>query len=455
LSRIPRPVWLLGWSSLFTDAATEMIYPVLPVYLARVLGAGAFSLGLIEGVAEATNSLLKVAAGWASDRWTRRKPIVIAGYALSSAVRPLIALTTTWPQVLLIRALDRTGKGIRGAPRDVMLARFATPSTRGRVFGFHRAMDHTGAILGPLIATVVLFVAPGEYRLLFGLTLVPGAIAVALLFLVPEPESESPGPLRGTRPTKSGVGRVPRVATAPDTKADAGRVPRVAATPDTKADVGRVPRVAAAPDTKADVGRVPRSGPAGRLPGRLLAFLAVLLVFSLGNSADAFLLLRLSDVLGSATYIPLLWAGLHVVKASLSTWGGALSDRLGRKRVIVIGWAIYAVVYLGFATARDAWTLVAWFLAYGSYFAFTEGAEKALVADLTPAGRQGTAFGVYNAALGIGALAASVTFGLLYDRFGAPVAFGAGSALAACAAVLLAFVPAAPERDAMIAGSDA
>ena len=134
MSRIPRPVWLLGWSSLFTDAATEMIYPVLPVYLARVLGAGAFSLGLIEGVAEAVNSLLKVASGWASDRWTRRKPIVIAGYALSSAARPLIAFTTTWPQVLLIRALDRTGKGIRGAPRDVMLARFATPSTaRARV----------------------------------------------------------------------------------------------------------------------------------------------------------------------------------------------------------------------------------------------------------------------------------------------------------------------------------
>ncbi len=162
MARIPRPVWLLGWSSLFTDAATEMIYPVLPVYLARVLGASAFSLGLIEGVAEAINSLLKVASGWASDRWTRRKPIVIGGYALSSAARPLIAFTSTWPQVLLIRALDRTGKGIRGAPRDVMLARFATASTRGRVFGFHRAMDHTGAILGPLIATVILLLRPGR-----------------------------------------------------------------------------------------------------------------------------------------------------------------------------------------------------------------------------------------------------------------------------------------------------
>jgi len=412
MSRIPRPVWLLGWSSLFTDAATEMIYPVLPVYLVRVLGASAFSLGLIEGVAEAINSVLKVASGWASDRWTRRKPIVIGGYALSSAARPLIAFTTTWPQVLLIRALDRTGKGIRGAPRDVMLARFATSSTRGRVFGFHRAMDHTGAILGPLIATAILFFAPGEYRLLFGLTLIPGAIAVALLFLVPEPTANSQLPITNSQDISNSQPPTPKREIANHKSAE-------------------------------------------RLPKPLIGFLAVLLVFSLGNSADAFLLLRLSDVLGSATYIPLLWAGLHVVKASLSTWGGALSDRLGRKRVIIVGWTIYAVVYLGFATAREAWTLIAWFLVYGSYFAFTEGAEKALVADLTPTGRQGTAFGVYNAVLGIGALAASVAFGFLYERSGAPAAFATGAALAALAAVLLLCIRTPPNRDAMIVGSNA
>ena len=419
MSRIPRPVWLLGWSSLFTDAATEMIYPVLPVYLARVLGAGAFSLGLIEGVAEGINSLLKVASGWASDRWTRRKPIVIGGYALSSAARPLIAFTTTWPQVLLIRALDRTGKGIRGAPRDVMLARFATASTRGRVFGFHRAMDHTGAILGPLIATAILFFAPENYRLLFGLTLIPGAIAVALLFLVPEPAANSELP-------------IPNSQEIPNSQP-----------PTPKAELAN------------HQSHIASHKSAERLPKTLIGFLAVLLVFSLGNSADAFLLLRLSDVLGSATYIPLLWAGIHVVKASLSTWGGALSDRLGRKRVIIIGWVIYAIVYLGFALARDAWTLIAWFLVYGSYFAFTEGAEKALVADLTPTGRQGTAFGIYNAVLGIGALAASVTFGFLYDRFGAPTAFATGAALAALAAVLLLCIRTTPNRGAMIVGSNA
>jgi len=191
---IPRPVWFLGLTSLFTDAATEMIYPLLPVYLSRVLGASAVSLGIIEGVAEGVNSLLKVISGYWSDRVSRRRPIVIAGYALSSLARPFIAITRTWPQVLLIRALDRVGKGIRGAPRDVLLARFATPTTRGRIYGFHRAMDHTGAIVGPLVATVILFFAPERYRLLFALTAIPGLIAVALLFFVDEPPNLEPPP---------------------------------------------------------------------------------------------------------------------------------------------------------------------------------------------------------------------------------------------------------------------
>ena len=394
MSRIPRPVWLLGWASLFTDAGTEMIYPLLPMDLSRVLGASAMSLGVIEGVAEGINSLLKIASGYWSDR-ARRKPMVIAGYALSSLARPLIALTSTWPQVLLIRATDRTGKGIRGAPRDAMLAEFATPTTRGRIFGFHRAMDHTGAVLGPLLATAILFFAPEQYRLVFALTIIPGAIAVWLLFLVPE-------------------------------------------------------KAVAAGGVTGETASAPHANRA-KLPGRLWAFLGVLLVFSLGNSADAFLLLQLSEALGGVTYVPLLWAGIHVVKASLSTWGGGLSDRLGRKQVIVIGWTIYAVVYLGFASSPGPTALICWFLLYGTYFGFAEGAEKALIADLTPAGRQGTAFGYYNAALGIGALVASVGFGFLYERFGPGVAFGSGSALAALAAVLLLALP----TDAKMVDSDA
>ena len=390
---IPRPVWFLGLTSLFTDAANEMIYPLLPVYLSRVLGASAVSLGIIEGVAEGANSLLKVISGYWSDRVHRRRPIVIGGYALSSLARPFIAITTTWPQVLLIRSLDRVGKGIRGAPRDVLLARFATPATRGRIYGFHSAMDHTGAIVGPLLATAVLFFAPQQYRLLFGLTIIPGAIAVALLFFVNEDAPVEPGHT---------------------------------STPDTH--VPREERDAASTGT-------------ARLPGRVIAVLGVLLVFGLGNSADAFLLLRLSDALGGATYVPLLWAALHVVKASLSTWGGGLSDRFGRKQMIVAGWIVYALVYAGFAWSTSAIVFIAWFLFYGVYFAFAEGPEKALVADLTPVERRGAAFGWYNATTGIGALIASVLFGELYERFGAPTAFLVGATLAGAAAVLLLLIP--------------
>jgi MFS family permease len=401
MSRIPRPVRLLGWSSLFNDAATEMIYPLLPVYLSRVLGAGALSLGIIEGVAEALNSVLKIVSGYVSDRWTRRRPIVVAGYLLSSSARPFIAATTSWTQVLLIRSLDRTGKGIRGAPRDAMLARFAPVPDRGRLFGFHRAMDHVGAIVGPLMASALLWFAPGEYRLVFALTMIPGTVAVALLFFVPEPEV--------------GKGRSSGFPGGPER-----------------------------PGTRSK----------GRLSRRLWMFLAVLLLFSLGNSADAFLLLRVSEALGSPTFIPLLWSAFHVVKASLSMWGGALSDRLGRKRGIVVGWLIYAVVYLGFATSVSAGALVAWFLVYGVYFALTEGAERALVADLVPADRHGAAFGVYNAALGIGALAASVMFGVLYEWSGAGAAFGTGAGLATAAALALVLVQTDADRDAKIERSN-
>ena len=401
--RFAPAVWLLGWASLFTDAATEMIYPLLPVYLSAVLGASAISLGVIEGVAEAINSVLKVASGHWSDRLGRRKPVVVLGYALSSVARPFIAITTSWLQVLAIRSVDRTGKGIRGAPRDAILAQAAARGDRGRVFGFHRAMDHTGAIIGPLLATAILFFAPENYRLVFALSAIPGAIAVWLLFRVKEDVVTTS--IRGT----------PSDAAARDV----------------------------AEATKA---RHYDSRP-------LTMYFLVLMIFSLGNSADAFLLLRLSDALGGATLVPLLWAGLHVVKAALSTWGGSLSDRWGRKQTIVAGWAVYAVVYLGFALSSTAAAFILWFLAYGVFFALTEGAEKALVADLAPAARHGTAFGYYNATLGVGALIASVMFGVLFERVSPAAAFGTGAALAACASVLLVIVVPAP--GVKIDGSDA
>jgi len=387
---IPRPVRLLGWASLFTDAATEMIYPLLPVYLSRVLGASATSLGIIEGVAEGVNSLLKIVSGWVSDRRRERRPIVILGYALSSLMRPLIALSSSWPQVLAIRALDRTGKGIRGAPRDAMLAAHAEVASRGRIFGFHRAMDHTGAVVGPIIATVFLAFFPGQYRLLFALTAIPGALAVATLFRVDESASAFGYGETGSKKPES---------SSPD-----------------------------------------RATSSSRLPRELYTVLGIILLFSLGSSADAFLLLRLADAMGSATFLPLLWAAHHVVKASLSTWGGGRSDRLGRRYVIVIGWAIYSLIYLGFALVTNAVAFVALFLIYGVHFALAEGSEKALVADLTPMHQQGTSFGLYYGVLGVGMLVASIAFGIVYDRVSPAAAFIMGSALSAAAAVLLLVV---------------
>jgi MFS family permease len=304
---------------------------------------------------------------------------VILGYTLSSLARPLIAVSSSWLQVLAIRALDRTGKGIRGAPRDAMLAAHADAASRGRIFGFHRAMDHTGAVVGPIIATIFLAFFPGQYRWLFALTAIPGALAVATLFRVEE-------------------------------------------------KVGSVEH------------RERLEGSQQRLPQELYTVLGIIFLFSLGSSADAFLLLRLADAMGSATFLPLLWAAHHVVKASLSTWGGGLSDRLGRRYVIVIGWVIYSLVYLGFALVTNAVAFVALFLIYGVHFALAEGSEKALVADLTPMHRQGTSFGLYYGVLGVGMLVASIAFGIVYDRVSPAAAFIMGSALSAAAAVLLLVV---------------
>lgn len=380
-SPLPRPVWLLGWVSLATDAASEAIYPLLPMFLTQVLGAGAVSLGMVEGAAEAANSLLKILSGQWADRSPAKRPLVLAGYAVSSAVRPLMAIVGSWTQVLAIRVTDRVGKGVRGAPRDALLAALAGSEMRGRVFGFHRAMDHLGAVVGPALATLFLLAHPGEYRTLFAWTIVPGAIAVALIFLVREPSGS------GTHPTHLAHPAYPTDG-AP-------------------------------------------------LPPRFTRFMLVLALFTLGNSSDAFLLLRLSDAAGSALWVPLMWAGLHVVKAGVSIVGGSWSDRVGRRGVIAAGWLVYAAVYAGFAASTSIATLLAWFFAYGVYFGFAEGTEKALVADLAPAERRGFAFGVYNAVVGIGAFAASVVFGAIWTAWGASAAFGTGAALALVATALL------------------
>lgn len=376
---LTRPVWLLGWVSFFTDMASEMVYPLLPLFLTRVLGAGAMSLGVIEGAAEAANSVLKIASGWLADRTGAQKTLVLGGYGLSSAVRPLIAIATSWPQVLAIRFSDRLGKGIRGAPRDAMLADFAPANARGRVFGFHRAMDHAGAVVGPLLAALYLYFYPGDYRTLFTLTIIPGVIVILVILRLPEREKPP--------------------ATA-----------KVAANLLHPATLGP----------------------------RFYRAMFVILLFSLGNASDAFLLLRLGDLGIAAFWIPLLWSALHVVKVVASLAGGVLSDTLGRRAMIGLGWTFYALVYAGFGLFDSPAVVVAIFLSYGLYFGLTEGVEKAWVADMAPLTARGTAFGIYNAVLGAGSLAASLLFGLIWTRVSAQAAFMTGAGLALFATALLA-----------------
>jgi MFS family permease len=404
--------------SFFTDTATEMVYPLLPLFLTRVLGADAMSLGIIEGVAEAANSALKIASGWLADRFGQPKRLVLAGYGLSSAVRPLIALATAWPQVLALRFADRLGKGIRGAPRDAMLAVFADPQQRGRVYGFHRAMDHAGAVLGPLLASSFLFFYPGDYRTLFALTLVPGAIVIIVLLRVPDV--------------------APPAAAARLHEGFGGQAERDHASGTASRSPGGTAQ-AGAPSSWRDLTSAAR--------GPLFRALGVIFLFSLGNASDAFLLLRLGDLGIAAFWIPLLWSALHVVKVASSLAGGELSDRYGRRTLIGAGWILYALVYAGFGTFDTPAVVVAIFLTYGLHFGLTEGVEKAWVADLAPPAARGTAFGFYNAVLGVGSLAASLLFGFIWTRVSPQAAFYTGAGLALLATILLIRVPSdVPER---------
>lgn len=401
--RLPRTVVALSLVSLLTDVSSEMIYPLVPTFLATVLGASALSVGAIEGTAETVAAVLKYYSGAWSDRLRRRKPLVVAGYLIASVLRPLTGVAQGAGQVFAIRVGDRIGKGIRSAPRDAMLADSVAPAERGRAYGFHRSADHLGAVLGPLVAFVLLQWGGVSLRTVFLLAAVPAALAMVVLVVGVREE--------GVR--EEGV-----------------------AQRDGTAGEGRV-RGGGGGEARLKAGGGP--APLGR---RFYAYLAVLLLFTLGNSTDAFLLLRARDLGVTAAMIPVLWAALHVVKSAASTPAGALSDRVGRRALIVAGWVTYAAVYLGFARASGHWAAWGLFLAYGVFYGLTEGVEKALVADLVPAAARGRAFGWYNLALGIGALPASLLFGAVWDAWGAPAAFTMGAALAAfSAALLLVVVP--------------
>ncbi|MGQ9523251.1 MAG: MFS transporter [Armatimonadota bacterium] len=374
-----RNVWAMGAVSFLTDFSTEMIYPLLPAFITNTLGASKAFLGVMEGLAESLASLIKLFSGALADKMGIRKPIVLAGYSLSSLSKPVVALATAPWHVLALRLADRTGKGIRTAPRDALLADSVVEARRGAAFGLQRTMDHAGAISGPLAAAALLGLLAGNMRLVFALSAVPALLCLLVL-----------------------------AAFVKEVKPE-GRHSEVDGTVLSLRPFDRV----------------------------FLAYLAIVVLFTLGNSSDAFILLRAGDMGLSAPLVPIAWVVLHIVKMLTSMPAGILSDKIGRRKLIIAGWAVYAMVYAGFAVGHapmHAWVL---FAVYGVYFGFTEGVEKAFVADLVPADLRATAYGAFNFAVGIGALPASVLMGLLWNSYGPKWAFGFGAAMAMVASLLL------------------
>lgn len=422
---------MLGIVSLFTDAASEMIYPLIPVYVAA-LGSGAIILGIIEGVAETTAAMLKLLSGIISDKIGKRKILVLAGYSISTIFRPLTGLVSAAWQIIIIRMFDRVGKGIRTAPRDALIASSTNESIRGKSYGFHRAMDHTGAVIGPILAISTLLILITGFnvkdslmalRWTFLVAIIPGILAVlTIIFFVKEVAP------------KTGDSKLFRFSLKNFDK-------------------------------------------------NFKTYLVIMIFFTLGNSSDAFLLFRVEEAIHKSgavinivhgikplhnmisnfgneeaqanliniLFLPLIWSFFHIIKVIFSTPMGALSDKIGRKIVINIGWAIYAFVYISFALLvflpADLQIIATFilFAVYALFYAFSEGTEKAFVADLVQDEYRGTAFGMFNFAIGLGALPASIIFGFLYSFFdsrfpgyGGTVAFGFGGTIALISMILLA-----------------
>ena len=378
--QLPSSVWLIGLISLLNDAASEMIYPLVPLYLASVLMAGPKALGMIEGIAEATSSLVKLLSGVLVDRFGRSKPLVVLGYALAGFSRPLLSLTSSWSGVLAVRFADRLGKGFRSSPRDALLAASVHSSQRGLAFGFHRAMDNAGAVIGPLMAAFLLK-AGFHYRQIFQLALVPAVLCLTLSLFLREKPAE---------------------ALKPPPKPDA---------------------------------------PVASLPKSLKRYLLALGVFTLGNSSNLFLLVRARELGLAESNVPLLWGMVSLVAMLFSTPFSALSDRYGRKRLIVLGWLAYALFYLalGLLSPGSPAALYLLFAFYGLFLAATEGVEKALVADLAPPELRGTAYGWFYLVSGGLLLPASLLFGWFYSGLGALAAFAFSALCALTAALFILF----------------
>ncbi len=386
-------VFALSLVSLLNDTSSEIIYPLLPAFLALTLGASPFYIGLIEGFAESVAALLKLFSGYFSDKFDKRKFPVFLGYSLASLARPFLAFVTSWQQVFAVRVTDRIGKGIRGAPRDAIIAASVPEEKRGLAFGFNRAADHLGAVIGPIVAFVLLsyFAADtdhptaNEYQRVFLYASIPVALGLfVIVFFVKESPKEI-----------------------------------------------EIENAIEPPKIKLSL---------KEFDGNFKRFLVVVALFTLSNSTDAFLLLRAEQSGITPAVLPLLWMFLHLSKVFSSLIFGDLSDKLGRKNLIFAGWILYALVYAGFAFVSEAWQTWTLFLIYGVYFGLTEGVEKALVADLVPKAKRGTAFGFYNLAFSITVLPASIIFGALWNQFGASAAFLTSAVISICAAVLLSTV---------------
>ena len=378
-------VFYLGITSFLTDVSSEMTLTILPLFLSSVLGVGAVVIGLIEGVAESTATILRVFSGWLADRTGKYKGLTVLGYGLSSLAKPALYFANTWGLVLGVRFADRVGKGVRSAPRDALVAASSPVGQRGRSFGFHRALDSYGAVVGLALAALVVFLSQrtgleltrATYQKLVLAGVFPAFLAVAVL-----------------------VWKVREAAVQPEARVATG----------------------------------------GPLPRPFFFFLAIMLVFTLGRFSDAFLILRAHNLGLSPFYILVLLVLFNLVYASLSLPAGVLSDRLGRKRLLLAGFAIYALIYLGFGLAREAWQVIFLFVAYGLYYGATEGVGRAYVADLVPPARRGTAYGLYHGGVGLVALPSSVLAGLLWQSISPAAPFFLGAGLAGVAMLGLLFL---------------
>jgi len=398
-----------------------MIVPLLPAFLATLPGAPARALGWIEGIAETTASAAKILSGRWADRAKAKKPLVLLGYGLSSVARPLIGLAPVWPVVALIRFFDRIGKGIRGAPRDTMIAAAAAPEQRGAAFGLHRAFDNAGAVFGPLLAAALVGVAGLSIRSVFFLAAIPAAFSLLVLgFLVKEKRKEE-------TERENDEGLSSKAGESGDVPSDASAHCLSEASLRAKEE--------GAPPVEASPGRQ-------SLPPSFWRVAGVVGFFTLAASSDTFILLRARDLGIAAAWLPLLWSFSNAVKSLFSTWGGGLSDRFGRRNLLLAAWGIYASCYAGFAVVTSAPLLVVLVGIYSLYYSLSEGTERALVADLVPIPVRGRAFGWFNAMTGLAALPASAGFGLVWEHYGAPAAFFTGAGIAAAAAgALFVLVP--------------